>query len=84
MSKYDVKDFELKLGLSLLGGSIILTGAKLYDMNKRNSEGEINIIKDFLHLYSFAILVRHSKNRTIPNRTIFRLLMMHQKILLNY
>ena len=44
---YDVKDFELKLGLSLLGGSIILTGAKLYDMNKCNSEGEINIIKDY-------------------------------------
>ena len=44
---YDVKDFELKLGLSLLGGSIILAGAKLYDMNKRNSEGEINIIKDY-------------------------------------
>ena len=42
---YDVKNFDLKLFLSLVSGSIILTGYKLYEIDKNNSQGEINIIK---------------------------------------
>lgn len=42
---YDVKNFDLKLFLSLVSGSIILTGFKLYEIDKNNSQGEINIIK---------------------------------------
>lgn len=44
--RFDVKNFDLKLFLSLLSGAIILTGYKLYKIDKDNSQGEINIIKD--------------------------------------
>ncbi len=44
--KYDIKEFDYKLFLSLLSGTIILTGFKIYEMDKNNSQGEINIIKD--------------------------------------
>ena len=42
---YDVKDFEFKLFTLLVTGSILLTGFKIYEKDKDNSQGEIKIIK---------------------------------------
>jgi hypothetical protein len=45
IKEYDVKDFELKLASFLLTGTVFITGFKLYESDKKNSTGEINIIK---------------------------------------
>lgn len=45
IKEYDVKDFELKLASLLLTGAVFITGFKLYEIDKKNSKGEINIIK---------------------------------------
>ena len=47
---YDIKDFEFKLFLSLVSGSILLTGFKIYDKDKDNSQGEINLISSYKDL----------------------------------
>ena len=44
-NKYDVKDFELKLFTSLLSSAILVTSFKVYQQDKNNPKGEINVIK---------------------------------------
>lgn len=60
--RFDVKVFDLKLFLSLLSGTIILTGFKIYNNDKNRSEGEINIIKS-----DVEITKEYNKNKNNSN-----------------
>lgn len=61
---FDVKNFELTAGTIFMTGAAIIVASKLYEMDKNNSNGEINIIKDPTEITTTEV-----SNTAIPEYT---------------
>ena len=60
--KYEVKDFDLKLLISLLSSAILVTGFKVYQQDKEHSQGEIKIINNYTETNKTKSKINNAKN----------------------